>query len=87
MPARPELSARIVLSPGWSATEGECFGRAMKLLMGFASVIALVLMWLALDDITTGAEPNLVGEWSVVLAGAGWFVVLAIWLAKRGRHG
>ncbi len=42
----------------------------------------LILDWLALDDITTGDEPNFVGEWLVIwlsLIVFGWL----IWHKKK----
>ena len=40
---------------------------AKKLSIGIA-VIVLVLDWLALDDITTGNESNLFGEYAILAA-------------------
>ena len=42
----------------------------------------LILDWLALDDITTGNEPNYVGEWSVIAVSVVVFGTL-IWLRKK----
>ena len=40
----------------------------------------LILDWLALDDITTGNEPNYDGEWAILIVSA---VVFGFLLYKR----
>ena len=40
-----------------------------RTLKGLVIMMSLVLVWLALDDITTGSEPEVVGEWMVVVLG------------------
>ncbi len=37
-----------------------------KLLIGLVAIV-FILDWLALDDITTGNEPNYVGEYAILV--------------------
>ena len=47
-------------------------------------IVALVLLnWAALDDITTGNEPNFIVEYTVV---SGSVLLLAAWVALRWRR-
>lgn len=57
----------------------------MKKLLVTAGLVTLVLMdWAALDDITTGNEPDYWGEWMILIVSG---VVLG-WLGlKRLRKG
>ena len=55
-----------------------------KILLRLLVVGLLVLDWLALDDITTGNEPNYIGEWSVLAGSVVVFGVL-IWLKKKKK--
>ena len=44
------------------------------------SIVVLLLCWAALDDITTGSEPNHVLEWTMVGVGIIWYVgLIAVW--------
>ena len=43
------------------------------------SVVAVILAWMALDDITTDRDENFVLEWAMVAASVAWFA----WLALR----
>jgi len=53
--------------------------------MGVTSVLVLLLTWAALDDITTGAEPSFVGEYTFLVLAGIWFAVTAGWLMVRRR--
>lgn len=64
------------------AAEGLLMKRALVVVI---SLTAALLVYAALDDITTGTEPNRVLEWCVVVAGVHWFAALAI-LKARGGH-
>lgn len=55
---------------------------AKKLLIGI-TVIILILDWLALDDITTGNEPNLFGEYAMVAASMPVLLFLGYALFKK----
>lgn len=47
------------------------------------TVILLGLCWLALDDITTGHEPNFRAEWAMVGATVVWLAALGVMLRRR----
>ncbi len=47
---------------------------------GAVSLVVLVLAFLALDDITTGSEPDLTNEYWAVRGGLVWLGALAVWL-------
>ena len=51
--------------------------------MGATSLLVLLLTWAALDDITTGAEPSFIGEYTVLVLSGIWFAVTAGWLMRR----
>jgi len=40
----------------------------------------LILDWLALDDITTGSEPDYFGEWTIIAASV---VIFGLLLSKK----
>lgn len=44
--------------------------RYKKYIVALGIIMVFFLMWTALDDITTGNEPALLGEWIVVIGGA-----------------
>jgi uncharacterized membrane protein YdcZ (DUF606 family) len=47
----------------------------------------LVLMWAAMDDITTGNEPDLIGEWVVVFCGTVLLLFMIWWeYMKKGTR-
>lgn len=50
----------------------------------FVSLALLALAWAALDDITTGHEPNFTLEWAIVGVTGCWFAGL---VALRRRLG
>lgn len=41
----------------------------------------LLLDWAALDDITTGNEPNLTGEYAILAASV--IIIFAVWMFPR----
>jgi len=48
------------------------------------SVAVLLLCWAALDDITTGTEPNHILEWTMVGVGIIWYGgLIAVWRWNR----
>ena len=52
------------------------------------SCLFAALAFAALDDITTGSEPDLMGEWTTVAAAATWFLWGGARVRKRRpRHG
>jgi hypothetical protein len=53
-------------------------------LIFLVSVAVLLLCWAALDDITTGSEPNHVVEWLMVGTGIIWFGGLI--MARRWKR-
>ena len=44
-----------------------------RVLISLVSVVVLLLCLAALDDITTGTEPNHILEWTMVCAGIIWY--------------
>jgi len=48
-------------------------------------VFLLALDWLALDDITTGNEPNYYGEYTILASSVIVFGIVAIWNLKLRR--
>ncbi|OGM84497.1 hypothetical protein A2376_03300 [Candidatus Woesebacteria bacterium RIFOXYB1_FULL_47_31] len=44
-----------------------------KYLLATFVIGLLILDWLALDDITTGSEPNYDGEWAILIVSAAIF--------------
>ncbi|MGB5816987.1 MAG: hypothetical protein WBH85_16020 [Thermoanaerobaculia bacterium] len=49
-------------------------------LTSLVSIAVLLLCWAALDDITTGTEPNYFLEWTMVGAGIIWYGgLIAVW--------
>lgn len=48
-------------------------------------LIILVLDWLALDDITSGNEPNLFGEYAMVAASMSALLFLCYAIFKKDR--
>lgn len=56
------------------------------LVTALVSVAALVLCWLALDDITTGREPGFWQEWTMVAVGLLWFGALAASCLRRRQR-
>ncbi len=56
----------------------------MKRAVIIGGIIALLLLdWAALDDITTGNEPNYQGEYAILIGSVIIFVVLGLFLCKR----
>lgn len=55
-----------------------------RTLIFLVSVAVLLLCWAALDDITTGSEPNHVVEWLMVGTGIIWFGGLI--MARRWKR-
>lgn len=51
-----------------------------KLLIGITVTAILALNIAALDDITTGSEPNYTGEWAIVI---GSMVLLAALIVRK----
>lgn len=51
----------------------------------FVVFVVLFLDWLALDDITTGNEPNCLGEYAILIGSAIFFIVLLIFRARGSR--
>lgn len=47
-------------------------------LIYLVSVVVLLLCWAALDDITTGSQPDFVLEWLMVGGAIVWFVGLIL---------
>ena len=60
--------------------------RALTLTGLASSCVVAALALAALDDITTGAEPEFAGEWTAVSLAAIWFLGGGTWLRKRRRH-
>jgi hypothetical protein len=57
-----------------------------RVLISLVSIAILLLCWAALDDITTGTEPNHILEWTMVSAGIIWYGGLFIaWRSNRAR--
>lgn len=59
-------------------------GVAKNLLIVGAAII-LLLDWLALDDITAGNEPNLVGEYAILAASMPTLLFLGYTIFKNTR--
>lgn len=55
-------------------------GRAV---IALAIAIVIALDWPALDDITTGFETSLVGEYATLIAGVPAVGMLWLWLRKK----
>ncbi len=55
-------------------------------LITFISFLILALDWTALDDITTGNEPDYNGEYLVVAISAVFFIGVVGWLLRRRKH-
>jgi hypothetical protein len=53
------------------------------ILLILVTVILLGLCWLALDDITTGNEPNFRFEWAMVGLTVAWLAALGAMLRRR----
>ncbi len=49
------------------------------------SAAMLVLSFAALDDITTGTEPNFYLEYAMLFATGLWFLMLLVPLLRKGR--
>jgi hypothetical protein len=47
--------------------------------------VALILVFAAFDDITTGNEPDFVFEYAGLAACAGWLLFLSVQLARHGH--
>lgn len=50
----------------------------MRIVIILVSVLFLALDWLALDDITTGSEPDFYMEYAVLAVSALWFASLPV---------
>lgn len=48
-------------------------------------LVVLLLDWLALDDITTGTEPNYWGEYTILIGSAIFFIALLIFRARGSK--
>ena len=60
--------------------------RAGKRMLGACLVASGVVAALALaaaDDITTGSEPTLLGEWLVLAFAAVWFLAAGAWVRQQ----
>lgn len=54
-----------------------------KLFLTGGIVIILFLDWAALDDITTGNEPDYWGEYAILIGSVIIFIILGLFLRKR----
>jgi peptidoglycan/LPS O-acetylase OafA/YrhL len=52
---------------------------------GAFSLLALILSWLALDDITTDNAVEFPLEYAILIAAGMWFVALGAWLIAKRR--
>lgn len=50
----------------------------MRMMVILISVLFLGLDWLALDDITTGHEPDFYLEYAMLALSAAWFAAVAV---------
>lgn len=57
--------------------------RFRKYSLGFATCLVALLALMALDDITTGVEPSLLMEWTVVAVASVWFLAVGARALKR----
>lgn len=48
-----------------------------------AILVLLALDWAALDDITTGNEPNYIGEYLILVGSLVIFALLGFWYLKN----
>lgn len=55
-----------------------------KWIVGIIVIVLFVFDWAALDDITTGSEPNYVGEYAVLLVSVIIYMFIGIRWIKRG---
>jgi len=60
--------------------------RIKKILLISVVIILLVLDWFALDDITTGNEPNYYGEYAILFVSVIVFGVIVIWILKLKKN-
>ena len=51
----------------------------------FVSAAFVILDLLALDDITTGHEPNFYAEWATLVISVAWFTAVADFWWRRKR--
>lgn len=65
----------------------ERFARPRRCVGRVVTGLAVLLAFLALDDVTTGVEPSLSGEWAAVAAAVVWFLAVGsrAWKRRRSR--
>ncbi|OGG06429.1 hypothetical protein A3D05_04590 [Candidatus Gottesmanbacteria bacterium RIFCSPHIGHO2_02_FULL_40_24] len=56
-----------------------------KIILTAVIFLILLLDWAALDDITTGNEPDYYGEYAVLILSAVFFVIYFLWKSTRKK--